>query len=307
VIGSDRWTVTDTSGSRSASALFRRAADYLDELGPVCVQDLVLQEESTAEGSRLALTVYFDRSRMKVDLDYLDPRLAVLYEADSTHGPDTEFMMSLATELDARTILDLGCGTGHLTRSLATDRRRVVGIDPSHAMLDVARNQPGAERVQWMIGDAGALGAPDADLVIMTGNVAQVFVEDAEWEEALRGIHAALRAGGYLAFGSRNPEHRAWEQWNGTVRREESPVGAIDISMKVVDVEGGRVRVVGHVVFVAAGETLDASSEYRFRTVAELTDSLVHAGFHIEHTYGDWERGPISNASPEIVMVARRA
>ena len=42
--------------------------------------------------------------------------------------------------------------------------------------------QPGAGRVQWIEGDSSALGMPDADLVLMTSNVARVFPNDAEWD-----------------------------------------------------------------------------------------------------------------------------
>jgi O-methyltransferase involved in polyketide biosynthesis len=41
----------------------------------------------------------------------------------------------------------------------------------------------------------------------MTGNVAQVFLTDDEWEQTLRGIGAALRPGGHLAFETRRPEY----------------------------------------------------------------------------------------------------
>ncbi len=148
---------------------------------------------------------------MKVDQHYLDPRLAALYDIENTRGADTDFYLRLAADLGARKILDLGCGTGLLTRELAVDGRQVVGVDPAPAMLAVARQQPGAERVQWVEGDASVLETPAADLVVMTGNVAQVFLEDAEWVATLRAIHAALRPGGHLAFESRNPDARAWE------------------------------------------------------------------------------------------------
>src|SRR5215217_2386489 len=118
---------------------------------------------------------------MQLDLHYVDPRLVDLYDTDNPRGADTDFYVRLANDLDARTIIDLGCGTGLLTRELAVDGRRVIGVDPAPAMLAFARRQPGAERVRWVEGDSGALGAPRADLVVMTGNVAQVFLDDSEW------------------------------------------------------------------------------------------------------------------------------
>ena len=48
---------------------------------------------------------------MKLDQHYVDPRLVALYDRDNPRGADTDFYLALATELDARTILDLGSFT----------------------------------------------------------------------------------------------------------------------------------------------------------------------------------------------------
>src|SRR5204863_8680365 len=150
-----------------------------------------------------------------------------------------------------------------------------------------AGRQPGAEQVQWVEGDSGALGTPAADLVFMTGNVAQVFLDDTAWAATLRAIHAALRTGGHLAFESRNPDDRAWERWNraATYERLDSPHGPMECWLELVSVGDGRVRFAGHNVFTATGEVVVATSELRFRSLGELTDSLTNAGFTIDHVY----------------------
>jgi SAM-dependent methyltransferase len=244
----------------------------------------------------------------KLDLHYVDPRLVELYDLENTRGADTDFYVSLAAELEARRILDLGCGTGLLTRELAIEGRQVTGVDPAPAMLAFARRQPGAKRVQWVEGDSSALGTPEANLVIMTGNVAQVFLDDAEWEATLRNIYAALRPGGYLAFESRNPADRAWERWNrsATYTRFDSPNGPLESWLELVSVGDGRVCFEGHNVFNATGEVLVVRSELRFRSRAELAASLVSSGFTVAQVYGDWQRGPLADTSRIMVFVARR-
>src|ERR1043165_5979077 len=184
------------------------------------------------------------KTPMKLDLHYVDPRLVELYDLANPRGSDTDFYIQLAADLQAHTIVDLGCGTGLLTRELAVGDRRVIGVDPSPAMLAVARRHPGAERVQWIEGDSSAIGKPKADLVIMTGNVAQVFLSDQEWITTLNFIHTALRSGGHLAFESRNPNARAWEQWNrdATYRVSNSPFGPVEEWLEVVEEENDRVR-----------------------------------------------------------------
>ena len=235
----------------------------------------------------------------KLDQHYVDPRLVDLYDIENPRSADTDFYVRLAAELDARWIIDLGCGTSLLTRELAVDGRQVFGVDPAPAMLAVARRQPGADRVRWVEGDAGVLGTPEADLVLMTGNVAQVFLDDAEWVATLRTIHAALRPGGHLAFESRNPDSRAQraprERWNraATYERFDSPHGPMECWLELLSVGDGRVRFEGHNVFTATGEVVVAGSELRFRSRVELTASLLDAGFTVEHVYEEKILEPI--------------
>lgn len=242
----------------------------------------------------------------RLERAYVDPRLVDLYDVENPRGADTDFYLDLAAGLDARTIVDLGCGTGVLTRELATSGRVVVGVDPAPAMLAVARRHPSA--VRWVQGDATAIGSLDADLVVMTGNVAQVFLDDAVWTDTLSAIRTALRSGGQLAFESRNPDDRAWERWNRetTYERLDSLHGSVECWLEVVDVRDDRVRIEGHNVFADTGEDVVATSELRFRTPDELSASLADAGFTIEHVCGDWDRGPLTSASRLIVIVAHR-
>jgi len=144
--------------------------------------------------------------------------------------------------------------------------------------------------------------------MVMTGNVAQVFLDDSEWAATPHAIHAAPRSGGHLAFESRNPGDRAWERWNrdATYERIDSPYGPMECWRELVSMGSGWVRFEGHNVFTATGEVVVASSELRFRSLAELSDSLTGASFTIEHAYGDWDRGPVTSASRVMVFIARR-
>jgi SAM-dependent methyltransferase len=242
--------------------------------------------------------------------EFDDPRLVALYNSVNAYGPgeQPDFYAQVAAESGAHSILDLGCGTGLLTRALADRGYELIAVEPSTEMLAVARATPGGEQVRWIHGDATTLAPAVADLAIMTGHVAQFFVTDEGWRAALSGLHGAVRAGGLLAFESRNPDARAWESWTRTAVRTctDPTVGRIETWTDVTDERDGIVSYLNHYVVTGSGEDLVSAAQLRFRSRAELTDTLAEAGFTVEHVYGDWDRRPVSPHAPELIFVARR-
>ena len=290
-----RWMVRGSADD--PSALLRRAAEVLDSLAVGgAVNGITLDRD----GDEVVLSVVFDHWQLPADLDYLDPRVAAEYHFGEAQRDDIDFMVALAAQLDAHTVLDFGCGTGQLAVELAQSGRRVIGVDPAKAMLDLARTRERAKLVEWIWGDVRALDARDLDLVVMTGNIPSNYVTDEAWDELVGALHAALRDGGHLALGSWNPEAR-WEKWRSD---GVAVVPAGDGGARVGG--GGPAR--GPGMELADGrERLYAPSVWRYRTAEELTASLTRAGFVVEQTYGDWGRSPLTPSSPDVVLVARRS
>ena len=243
---------------------------------------------------------------------YDDPRLVALYDVLNPFASDTAFYLALAES--AEHVVDLGCGTGLLACELAKRGHRVTGIDPSPQMLRVARARPEGDKVTWIEGDASALPFVGmADLLVMTGHVAQIFLDDAALLATLKAARRAIRPGGAIAFESRNPAARAWENWT----RERS--------LSCVEAPDGRTVEVwqelhaqpdpsttGHAAFTtyyrftsAPEDTLSATSELRFRTLDALAGLLTDAGFARIDWSGDRDRAPVDETSRELIAVAR--
>ena len=74
----------------------------------------------------------------------------------------------------------------------------IPSVVRSPQMLAVARDKVGAGAVRWVDGSADELGEEEADLVLMTGHVAQFFVREADWRQGLRRIRRVLCPGGLL-------------------------------------------------------------------------------------------------------------
>jgi trans-aconitate methyltransferase len=93
-------------------------------------------------------------------------------------------------------ILDLGCGTGGLTRKIRslTDGK-VVGVDPSTGMiLEADANRAGSD-IDFTVADAGHLSYSDAFSVIFCNSAFQWFHEP---QRALMSCYSALRTSGRM-------------------------------------------------------------------------------------------------------------
>ena len=123
--------------------------------------------------------------------EFSDARLVEFYSKFNPIGEYEAFYLDLAAKLSAETIVDIGCGTGLLTCELVQRGHRLIGVEPSNAMLEVTRRRPCGDHVQWIEADALGVGEVGADLAIMTGHVAQFIQDDEVWSATL----AAIRAG----------------------------------------------------------------------------------------------------------------
>src|SRR2546423_7447676 len=139
-----------------------------------------------------------------------DLRLAQIFDAigESDRG-DLDPYFAIVDELHAHTIVDVGSGTGVFACRLAELGKRVIGVEPGNAAMTLAQGQLGANRVEWVLGDAAVMPECGADMVTMTGNIPEHLTDD-QWAAALAASHRALRPGGHIVFGSRNVETEAW-------------------------------------------------------------------------------------------------
>lgn len=244
-----------------------------------------------------------------VDRQFSDTRLAALYDAFCPAEGRSDFAFYLPLVMSAESVLDVGCGTGALLHGarLAGHAGRLCGLDPADGMLQQARRR---SDIQWILGDLGSVDWDQAfDLVVMTGHAFQVFVEDDEIRTSLAAIRSALIDDGRPAFETRNPLAREWELW------------APDNAVEVVDASGALVRMAHEVETPIDGDVVSfkttfwsnawdrpqaSRSTLRFLDASSLFSFLSEARFAIEEQFGDWDRHPVTDTSPEIITIAQR-
>ena len=241
---------------------------------------------------------------------FSDARLAALYDATSPRNERGDFDFYLPMVMSARSVLDVGCGTGALLHEArdAGHSGRLCGLDPADGMLDQARKR---SDIEWVLGDlTSGAWEREFDLVVMTGHAFQVLIGDDELRASLAAIRSALTKDGRFAFETRNPLAREWECWTP------------DKGKKITDPDGAVVRVVREVETPVKGDLVSFShtftsptwdrpqmsrSTLRFLDPDSLSSFLSDAGLIIENQFGNWDRQPLTDASPEIITIARRS
>jgi len=154
--------------------------------------------------------------------------VADVYERARPEYP-AEAVAWLVAQLDlreGRTVLDLGAGTGKLTRALVQTGARVIAVEPGEAMLGELRRV--LPDVEALLGGAEAIPLDDDSVDAIT--VGQAF----HWfrhDEAVPELHRVLRPGGALAlvWNSRDQRRPLQREISGLIKplvpADRPPVG----------------------------------------------------------------------------------
>jgi SAM-dependent methyltransferase len=241
---------------------------------------------------------------------YNQPELAVLYDEENGWDASDDFYLGLAQRFGAKTLLDLGCGTGTLTRGIVkATGGSGVGVDPAQPMLDVARRNTESEAIDWIAADAREIRLDRRfDLVIMTGHAFQAFLTEADQIALFRNVAAHLAPQGRFAFDSRNPAARQWLEWVPAESRrvvDTAAYGAVEIWNDARMNPDRTLGVEEHYRILSSGKALRSDFRLRFSAPEELWDGMMAAGLAVEHCYGDWDGNPFKPDAREIIIVAK--
>lgn len=199
-------------------------------------------------------------------------------------------------------VLDLGCGTGQLTRALAPSVGAVLGMDPEPDMLAEARRATTEPNVSWLLGSDADLGALTAALG--PGRLGAVTVAQAlHWmdhERLFTAVRPLVRPGGGVAVVTNGEP--LWLQepaWSAALREVVSAHLGVPLHRACGTDEPSQERY--RTALVAAGYAVDLRVvEYTTTlTVEEIAGGVFSA-------MGP-EQLPLPEARPEFTDRIRRA
>ncbi len=110
-------------------------------------------------------------------------------------------MQRLLPDVQGRRVLELGCGTGRISRYLARRGAQVVGIDFSPKSIEIARMQTTGTNPRYRQGSVFELDEVAAyDCTVSWTTVTMACRSRADLLVVLRGVRKALKPGGTLLF-----------------------------------------------------------------------------------------------------------
>jgi len=233
------------------------------------------------------------------------------------------FLEEAFAQAPAKTLVDLGCGTGEHARHLASRGFVTVGIDSSRAQIEAAReyeNEFGERGPEFLFGeicDLPRLTDTRFGAALCLGNVVP-HLEDEDLARALQALASRMLSSGLLILQLINYERvfaRGIRALPVNVRSNPEESGGEIAFVRLMSRDGER-----HVRFYPTTLALRpdqdppvevrAAREVRLRAWRreELTAVLESGGLDVVSIFGDMRGGAYqAELSADLVVVARRA
>jgi SAM-dependent methyltransferase len=177
-------------------------------------------------------------------------------------------LLSLLPDLKGKRILDLGCGYGeHCKMFVDRGAERVVGIDISKKMLEIAKTENSDPKIEYRNMPMETLDAINEPFDLVISSLALHYVED--FTGVAKNVYRLLNKGGLFLFSQEHPLvtcHGKGNRWTKNENGEK-----IHLNLSNYGISGERTTT----WFV------DDLKIYH-RTFSEIINTLTEVGFTIE-------------------------
>jgi len=219
-------------------------------------------------------------------------------------APEALFAIRELAVQPGERVLDLGCGNGRHLDHFLTRTQRVIGLDFSQHLLDIARERLG-DRAQLVRADMREIPFTGSfDVLVNFFTSFGYFSDESENRTALAEAAQALRPGGRFLIDYLNATYVRKTLMPQTVRHE----GNLTITeTRWIDEVRHRVNKKTVVTGDGGDEVARTGESVRLYTLPEFEAMLDEVGLVLEHTFGNYDRAPLDDTQPRLILAGHRA
>jgi ubiquinone/menaquinone biosynthesis C-methylase UbiE len=230
---------------------------------------------------------------------------------------DVPFWRRVAARADGP-VLELGCGTGRVSRPLARAGVNVIGIDRSAPMLDRARRQilrsanpQIRQSLRLVRGDIRALPfeAGAFPMVLAPYGILQSLIRPRDLTATLLSVARVLAAGGTFGI-DLVPDVPKWREYQNRVQLRGRAGGAQLTLIESVRQDPKRHLTTFEQRYVErrGADTREHRFDLTFRTlsVRQMTGQLERAGFQVDSVLGDYRGRPWDDRADVWIILAKK-
>ena len=224
---------------------------------------------------------------------------------DPCHDRWASFLHELwsADEEGVESVLDLCCGTGILARELIARGYRVVGIDASDAMLDLARERlgPDVELSRVTLPDLRLEGVFDAAVCTFDG---LNYLDPDELQLTMAAVARRLRPAGWFVFDLHTDAMMDFTISNPVVAGESAGNGFVITS--TVDAATRSCDTTIELTQPRDGDPFSEQHRQYFHTDAAVRTALQEAGLEVIAVGDEYTHEPVDASTLRATWTARR-
>ncbi len=218
---------------------------------------------------------------------------------------NTPAFMDMLPAVEGLAGLDLGCGEGTNTRTVARRGARMTGLDVAPTFIAHARQAEAEDPmgIEYMVGDGEDLPFEAERFDFVTAFMS--LMDMADQQKVLRGVARVLKPGGFLQFSILHPCFVPPRRRN--VRNAEGDVVAVEVADYFEETDGTIDRWIFSSIPKEERDTLEPFSVPRFhRTLTNWVSMIVGAGLTIE-AFGEPRASEAVARSEPVVADTRMA
>jgi SAM-dependent methyltransferase len=243
--------------------------------------------------------------------EYTDP---ILYDLENKQfEPDGPFYLALAKHFGSP-VLEIGCGTGRITIPIAQAGINITGLDVMPPMLELARQKSRNLPIHWQEADARSYSLPGKfRFIFESGATFQHMLERSDQEAFLTCVRRHLEPEGYFVICAMMPsadmmaDEPDEKEWFSFTNNEGQVVRVSGTQyydrLKQVKTETAYRRWTAE-----DGKEMVRIAPLMLRlTFPQEMETLLHYnGLNIKERYGDYDFGPLTRESRQMIFVCQQ-